>query len=327
MKVFEGDNFSRIYYEMLDYAMSSDVPISESRVAPVRDLGPAYVEICGNDQRLVYLNGRRINPFFAITEASWILSGSKRLEPLRHFLAEYGQFSDDNETLNGAYGFRLRKHFGVDQIESSIDLLRRDPATRRIVLTTWTSSDLGANSNDVPCNTMLYLKIRNGKLDITVLNRSNDLYLGIPYNVFAFHVIQNYFCMRTGLALGTQRHFTDSLHLYERDFESATRILASNDLANLSLPRERLQPFDIASYVGADHDIIVDLRFDEINEATLRDLFKAYEARNSSEPREVLALLPRNLLGFVAYQWFRGKPGFVVGSEIELYEELIRGMA
>ena len=141
----------------------------------------------------------------------------------------YGRFSDDGISLNGAYGHRMQVHFELDQLELAINLLNDKPETRRCVITLFAPSDLvNKDSLDVPCNTSVYLKIKNNNLDLTVVNRSNDIYLGIPYNVFVFNVIQKYVAYRLGLQVGIQRHFTDSLHLYVQDLIKVKKIVNSN---------------------------------------------------------------------------------------------------
>ncbi|MGR5963618.1 thymidylate synthase [Bacillus cereus] len=204
---------------MLQFSYHQEEGFKPSRVSEVKDLGPAYFEISADDFRLVYLNKRVINPFFALTEFSWILNGSNKLEPLEYFINNYRKYSDDGDTLNGAYGYRLRKYFNRDQIEDAIRQLKENANTRRVVLTMWSADDLSTTSNDLPCNISLLLKIRKGKLDITILNRSNDVYLGVPYNVFVFHLLQMYLAQQIGCKIGVQRHFTDSLHLYKRDIK------------------------------------------------------------------------------------------------------------
>lgn len=126
MIVFAGKNFSKLYYEILEYVLSKNIPLSTSRIGKVKDIGSAYFEISYDDLRLVYLNKRIINPFFALAEFSWIISGSNSLNTLQYFIKNYEQYSDDGNTLNGAYGFRLKEYFGIDQISKSIELLKKN---------------------------------------------------------------------------------------------------------------------------------------------------------------------------------------------------------
>jgi len=70
-------------------------------------------------------------------------------------------------------------------------------------------------------------------LDLTVINRSNDLYLGVPYNVFTFGLLQKYLAANLSVEIGSQRHFTDSLHLYVKDVPKSDAVLRANQLGEV----------------------------------------------------------------------------------------------
>ena len=184
MLKLSGDCFNGLYLRALNIAVSAPRTFEASRVGPVINLGQAYFEVSAHDPRLVFLNHRKLNPVFAVVEGAWMLSGSNKLIPLENELPNFRSYSDDGETLNGAYGARLQYFFGINQISSAVELLKADHNTRRVVLTIYSPLDLIKDSKDIPCNTTVYLKICNESLDITVLNRSNDLYLGRIYFKF-----------------------------------------------------------------------------------------------------------------------------------------------
>jgi hypothetical protein len=81
----------------------------------------------------------------------------------------------------------------------------------------WNSkSDLDGNTNDVPCNDLVMCKIRDGKLNITVNNRSNDAVLGAyGANVVQFSMLQMYMAARLGVGVGRYTQVSDSMHVYE----------------------------------------------------------------------------------------------------------------
>ena len=215
MKLFQGADINSIYLDALIFAEESKHSPTASRNGIVYDFGPAYFEFDQPYNQLLLLRNRKFNPYFAVVESAWVLSGKKELKCLQSIIDSYGQFSDDGASLNGAYGYRMRSFFEIDQLEALINLLVDDSETRRAVITLYSPSDLLNNQSlDIPCNTTLFFKKRNSRLDITVINRSNDLYLGIPYNIFTFNVILKFVAYKTGLEIGVQRHFTDSLHVY-----------------------------------------------------------------------------------------------------------------
>lgn len=286
MHVFCGKNINCAYLTALKAARENPAEKTKSRAGMVFDLGPAYFEFTNPENQILTIRNRNYNPYFAIIEASWVLGGSNDLESLTKVINGYRRYSEDGQTLNGAYGHRIKNYFGSDQIESAIELLRTDPSSRRAVVTLYSPNDLtNQKSLDIPCNISFCLKVRNGLLDITVFNRSNDLFLGIPYNVFVFNIVQRYAASRLNLGLGVQRHFTDSLHLYERNVSSVDEILLSNTRDEISNWQSSPTPSYLYDCIISEFEKIYRFRFDEISCERTRKALTAYlklRARDAS---------------------------------------------
>lgn len=176
-----------------------------------------------NPTRNVLLDPMRdANPFFHYLEAMWIIAGRNDVKFLAHVLPKMAEYSDDGETFHGAYGYRLRcwpTGLGgpADQIEEAIHILTDAPTSRQVVMSIWDPArDLGARTKDMPCNDMIMLKIRDGKLNITVNNRSNDAIWGCyGANAVQFSMLQMYMAARIGVGVGTYCQVSDSFHVYE----------------------------------------------------------------------------------------------------------------
>lgn len=300
------DSFNILYYKLLQIAYDKDIQHSDSRVGNVKDLGKVVYQIKNDTFRLCFLKERNINPFFALSEFSWIIEGNNLVEPLQYFIKDYNKFSDDSETLNGAYGFRLLKYFEINQLEKAISELKKNKASRRVVLTMYSPDDLNKTSNDIPCNTSIYLKIKDNKLDITILNRSNDLFLGVPYNVFIFYLLQLYIVKELNCDIGTQTHFTDSLHLYTKDLEKVERILNNNSLEEIKYIEENIQKFDIASYISENHKRILEKDYYNLNLDIFKKIFKVIEDVKNNHNIDFSAI-PKNLMGYTIYNWLKQK--------------------
>ena len=121
-------------------------------------MGLVAVEL-DQGERIGFLSGRGFNPVFALIEAAWMISGRNDLQSLQNVIRNFGKFSDDGNTLNGAYGYRLRHEFNVDQIDAAVIELNRTADSRRVVLSIYGAQDVGSNSNDIPCNTQVLLRI------------------------------------------------------------------------------------------------------------------------------------------------------------------------
>jgi thymidylate synthase len=160
-----------------------------------------------------------------------------------------GQYSisADRATYYGAYGFRLRQHFGLDQLLRAYLALSANRESRQIVLQFWDCkmdlpTDQGhPRAEDIPCNVMSILKLREGRLEWTQIMRSNDLVLGLPHNIVQFTCLQEVMAGWLGVQLGEFNHYADSLHIYDRDEPIADRIdycsLPQNN-ESIALPKE-----------------------------------------------------------------------------------------
>jgi len=171
-------------------------------------------------ERLLFSEVRDANPFFHLFESLWILAGRNDVEFLTRFNKRMTEFSDDGVVFNAAYGHRLRESFGFDQLVLLIALLKRDPNTRRAVLSIWNPIyDLEIESKDISCNTTVYFRIRNGKLDMTVCCRSNDVVWGAyGANAVQFSMLQEYIAASVNVSIGLYYQISNSFHAYiDRD--------------------------------------------------------------------------------------------------------------
>lgn len=305
MHSFVGNDLNDVYLDTLSSCQSLCSQPSTSRVGAVYDFGPAYFEFSAPTDQLLTLRNRGFNPYFAIVEATWILCGKNSLSPLSTIIANYAKYSDDGKTLNGAYGFRMRRYFGQDQISQSIDLLKSIPSSRRAVLTLYSPDDISrTDSLDIPCNTTAYLKIRNNKLDITILNRSNDLFMGIPYNVFVFNCIQKYVAHHLNLDIGVQRHFTDSLHLYKSDLEKVELIIKTNSNHEILGWKEKPSPQDLYTSMISEYNAISEPDQNQIQCPYTQKIFNDYFTYKAGKNSiDLTQSLPYDKLGLSAKLW------------------------
>ena len=173
-------------------------------------------------ERVCLIKQRDANPFFHFIEGLWMLDGRNDLEPLTYFVKSMEDFSDDGKILWGAYGWRWRSYWNKDQIAAIIGLLKYNPYERRAVLQMWDpKDDLARTCNkkverkDVPCNTNIYFKVRDGKLCMTVCNRSNDMLWGAyGANVVHMSMLQEFVAHNLNLPMGEYTQISDSFHIY-----------------------------------------------------------------------------------------------------------------
>lgn len=217
MKVIHARNVNWALYNGIQLLKDKDNTriISPRGKETIEYNGPVATVYKYPDERVLILAERDANPFFHFFESLWILAGRKDVKWLAQFNSNIKDYSDDGHEFHGAYGWRLREEQG-DQLNTVVHLLKKDPDTRRAVLQIWNGVlDLNTDSLDVPCNDMIFLKIREGLLHITVLCRSNDIIWGCyGANVVQFSMLQEYLAGRIGMGMGTYTQISDSFHVY-----------------------------------------------------------------------------------------------------------------
>ncbi|MBO7288666.1 MAG: hypothetical protein J6V03_01575 [Clostridia bacterium] len=168
--------------------------------------------------RCIMTNSIRNMPMrYAVGELLWYLSANNKLSEIRKYTKAWDRMSDDGKTVNSNYGYCIRKKFGFDQWEFVKDKLMSDSSSRQAVIHIKDASN--KESKDVNCTVCLQFFIRENKLCMTVYMRSNDLWMGFPYDVFQFAAMQVLLSMELGVELGPYTHIAGSLHLYKRDLK------------------------------------------------------------------------------------------------------------
>lgn len=195
-------------------------------------------------ERVLFDAQRDANPFFHLFESLWMLAGRCDAAPLNRYVSNFGErFAEPGGyEIHGAYGHRWRHVFGFDQLSAVVARLRKDPGDRQCVIAMWDATttyagsepdDLLGDWRDRPCNTHIYLRVRNALcritgdagspdeegmapfLDLTVCCRSNDAVWGAHgANAVHFSILQEYLAGRIGVGVGRMYQFSNNYHVY-----------------------------------------------------------------------------------------------------------------
>ena len=238
MRLIKGNNANEVWTKCCGILLGhSGYEECKTRLGPARELLHVSLTIRKPRQRWVVSRIPAINPAFALAELVWIYSGSNEANLIYRWNPALPKFAGKGRFYHGAYGYRLRHRFGLDQLERAFHILRNQPDSRQVVLQLWGGAiDLPAPSgapvsNDIPCNIVSILKVRDGRLDWTQIIRSNDLYLGLPYNLALFTALQEVMAGWLDIEIGEYNQVSDSLHLYETDAQKI-RITPGSSIAN-----------------------------------------------------------------------------------------------
>ncbi|MEV0372564.1 thymidylate synthase [Streptomyces sp. NPDC050636] len=191
--------------------------------------------------RLLYAPPARIlNPAFAVAETVWHLSGSDA-PWIYDYNGRLRQYADDG-ILRGAYGPRMRNWGGeVDQVHRVVEILKDDPDSRRALIQLYDPARDTAGHKDVPCTLGFRFHLRAGRLHMSTTMRGQDVWIGMPYDLFFFTTLHELVAGWLGADLGEYHHQVGSLHIYERDMDKAdalTDVVASAVMPELVTPWE-----------------------------------------------------------------------------------------
>lgn len=226
INVIEGQGADEVWQQAMSEIRSGEHTLFHNgRGGATQELLHTVLTLRDPRQRWIVTRHPALNPAFAIAEIIWILNGRKDSAFLNYWNAQLPKYAGYEGEYHGAYGFRLRSHFGVDQLHRAYQALRNNPDGRQVVLQIWDpASDFpdehGQPVNaDIPCNISSLLKIRDGRLEWMQIMRSNDVFRGLPYNIIQFTSLQEILAGWLGVELGSYNHLSDSLHLYLSDAE------------------------------------------------------------------------------------------------------------
>lgn len=259
MLVIHARNVQDAFYKSVRELRAQGVK-RDSRNGPVYVFPEPVTTVYRNPAERVLMDPvRDANPFFHFMESLWMLAGRNDVEFVSIFSSNISSFSDDGYTFNGAYGNRWRRHFGRDQLTTVMDALYENPDDRRQVVAMWDGHhDLGLNSKDLPCNLMVHFQINvDGRLDMTVFNRSNDLVWGCyGANVVHFSYLQEYVAAGIGVEMGRYYQVSDNLHGYEA---TSSKFLEDLPKPHLMYEMGVMEPYPLIGYDEDMEDFDADL--------------------------------------------------------------------
>lgn len=161
-----------------------------------------------------------------IYELLWLIKSDTNVKWLQeHGVRIWNEWADENGDLGPIYGEQWRrcpKYDGttIDQLGNAIELIKNDPGSRRIIVDSWNVSYLDKMAL-TPCHCMYQFYVRGEYLDLQLIVRSNDVFLGQPFNIATYSLLDMMVAQVTGLKPGILTYVIGDCHLYKNHIEQA----------------------------------------------------------------------------------------------------------
>ena len=161
-----------------------------------------------------------------VHELLWFLKGDTNIQYLKdNGVSIWDQWADPNGNLGKVYGYQWRSWQtpngeSIDQIAKVIDQIKRNPDSRRLIVSAWNVADIDTMALP-PCHVLFQFYVANGKLSCQLLQRSGDFFLGVPFNIASYALLTHMVAQVCGLQVGEFVHTLGDTHLYLNHLEQA----------------------------------------------------------------------------------------------------------
>jgi len=231
------------YEDLLRRVLSTGVPKSDRT-------GTGTVSLFGERLRYDLSDGfplittKRVHFKSVAVELLWFLRGDSNVGWMREQgVTIWDEWADAAGELGPVYGVQWRSwptpdggH--VDQIGGLLDTLRRDPDSRRMIVSAWNVAQLPEMAL-APCHAMFQFYVAAGRLSCQLYQRSADLFLGVPFNIASYALLTRMIAAQVGLAPGDFIWVGGDCHIYNNHVEQVTEQLSRDAYA---FPRLEIAP-------------------------------------------------------------------------------------
>jgi thymidylate synthase len=212
--------------------------------------GTGTLSVFGHQMRFRLADGfpllttKKLHLKSIIHELLWFLAGDTNIRYLNeHGVRIWDEWADEGGDLGPVYGHQWRSWPAqdggtIDQISQVIDMIRRNPDSRRLIVTAWNPADVDKMALP-PCHCLFQFYVANGRLSCQLYQRSADVFLGVPFNIASYALLTLMVAQVTGYKPGDFVHTFGDAHLYLNHLEQAKLQLARMPRA---LPRMALNP-------------------------------------------------------------------------------------
>ena len=192
--------------------------------------GTGTISVFGHQMRFDLAQGfplmttKKVHIKSVIYELLWFLKGDTNIQYLKNNgVSIWNEWADETGSLGPVYGKQWRSWETkdgrvVDQISEVIELLKKSPDSRRMIVSAWNVGDLDKMAL-MPCHTMFQFYVADGKLSCQLYQRSADVFLGVPFNIASYALLTLMIAHVVGLKPGDFVHTFGDVHIYSNHIE------------------------------------------------------------------------------------------------------------
>jgi thymidylate synthase len=231
------------YHQLMDRILTEGVEKRDRT-------GTGTLSVFGHQMRFDLADGfplvttKKLHLKSIVYELLWFLAGDTNVKFLNeHGVTIWDEWADKEGDLGPIYGAQWRSWpardgGAIDQIANVVEMIRRSPDSRRLIVTAWNPADIERMALP-PCHCLFQFYVAEGRLSCQLYQRSADAFLGVPFNIASYALLTLMVAQVTGLAPGEFVHTFGDAHLYLNHLEQARLQLSR---APRSLPTMRLNP-------------------------------------------------------------------------------------
>ena len=253
---FEGSSLMRPYLDLMRDALENGAVKSDRTGTGVRSLFGRQIRF-DLSHGFPLVTTKRLHLKSIVRELVWFLKGDTNIAYLKaHGVSIWDEWADADGDLGPVYGRQWRAWQGpdgrtYDQIDWLIKEIRRNPDSRRLVVSAWNVADI-ERMKLPPCHCLFQFNVTNGKLSCQLYQRSADIFLGVPFNIASYALLTHLIARECGLGVGEFVHTFGDAHLY-RNHEDQAR----EQLSREPRPLPQLVLGDVGSIFDLNADAIV----------------------------------------------------------------------
>ena len=249
---------STAYEDLLKLVMETGTPKADRT-------GTGTRSIFGHQMRFDLADGfplvttKKVHLKSIVNELLWFLRGDSNVAWLHeHGVSIWDEWADENGELGPVYGVQWRswptpsgEH--IDQITQTVETLRSNPDSRRIIVSAWNVADIPQMAL-APCHAFFQFYVADGKLSCQLYQRSADMFLGVPFNIASYALLTHMMAQQAGLDVGEFIWTGGDCHIYDNHVDQVTEQLGREPLP---LPTLKLNKRDsIFDYTFEDVEIV-----------------------------------------------------------------------